>query len=145
MTDSQGSTALVYAVRGGHLTLVNLLLSFPWPDSGCSLGDTAQESLVTAARSGSLLVMETLLNKKVADADRPCVLTGETALCVAAAAGNAKACEFLVRHGADVGRPNRKSATPLSLAVAEGHYSVVEMLLNARPLLVEGSCDQMGR
>ena len=75
VTDSQGSTALVYAVRGGHLTLLNLLLSFQWPEAGCRIQDTAQESLVVAAKSGLLLIAETLINKKVAQVDRVCSLT----------------------------------------------------------------------
>ena len=145
VTDSQGSTALVYAVRGCHLSIVNLLLSCAWPEHGCQVADTAQESLVVAAKSGSLLIMETLINKKVCEVNKVCGLTGETALCVAANAGSLKTCEFLMRHGADVSLCNRKNSSPLSLSVAEGHYSVVELLLNSKPSMIDGACDQMGR
>ena len=145
VTDSQGATALVYAVRGGHPAVVHLLLSLPWPDSGCQLADTAQEGFVIAARAGNVVIMESVLDKKVVSVDGAGVLSGETALCAAAGAGSLASCEWLIRRGADVGASNRKKTSPLSLAITEGHYSVVDVLLNAKPDMISGPCDPMGR
>ena len=62
---------------------------------------------------------------------------GETALYAAAASGRLPICQLLLRHGAQVRRDDPKQScedlkesSPLHIAITEGHYSIVELLLN---------------
>lgn len=126
-TDSKGSTALVYAARSGHNDLLQLLLSCQWP---CGLDVTAREALVVAAKEGHLDVLETLINT-VADVNQPCGLSGEVALCSAALHGQLGSCQCLIKGHADVNLVSEKSGlSPLFIAVKEGHYDIVDLLLN---------------
>merc|ERR1719225_1524543 len=126
-TDSKGSTALVYAAKAGYNDIVQLLLSCPqWSAvAGCSLGVTAREALVSAAKEGHLDVLESLIN-------HPCGYTGEVALCAAASQGQLGSCQILIKTGkADVNLINEKNGnSPLFIAVKEGHYAIVDLLLN---------------
>ncbi|GIJ84937.1 hypothetical protein Asppvi_003792 [Aspergillus pseudoviridinutans] len=51
-------------------------------------------------------------------------------LCLAAYWGKRRVVQFLINHGWDVNEVNAEQRTPLHLAVEEGHYSVVRVLLN---------------
>lgn len=152
-TDSKGSTALVYAAGKGHVQVVQYLLSCDWPTAGCSLEVTSQEALVIASKEGNLDVLEPLLT--IAKVNGQCELSGQTALCTAAMAGKVDSCKMILHHGADVKLANRDCKTPLTLAVAEGHYGVVDLLLNSganvddcvnnkSPLAVAASEGQVG-
>ena len=155
-TDSKGSTSLVFAAKFGHLAVVSLLMSLDWPSSGCQLRNTSQESLVIAAREGHLDIIESLLNTDHVDVNGQCVLSGETALCAAAAAGKKDSCKLLIKRGANPLVSNRAGAFPLHLAITDGHYAIVDLLLNAglsvnqpddkgrSPLLLAASVGQVG-
>ena len=128
-TDSKGSTTLVYAAKYGHNDILQLLLSQPWPQAGCSLATSGREALVVAAKEGHLDVLETLINHPSVDVNEPCGLSNEVALCAAASHGQLGSCQILIKGGADVNAViNDKS--PLFIAVKEGHYGIVDLLLN---------------
>ena len=131
-TDSKGSTALVYAAKYGHNEVLQLFLSSPWPSAGCSLDTTAREALVVAAKEGHLDIMETLINSQTVEVNKPCGLSGELALCTAAHQGQLGSCQILLKGGADANVVNEKNLgqSPLFLAVQEGHYAIVDLLLN---------------
>ena len=101
-----------------------------------------------------------------------CFKIGETALYAAASSGRLPVCQLLIRHGAEVmkrntnedEKPNPAEDSPLYAAIAEGHYSIVELFLNhflghppaggSRNTTVENivssdlineSCDKLGR
>ena len=142
-TDSKGSTALVFAARWGHLSVVSVLLSYDWPNAGCQLENTVQEALVIAAREGHQDILETLLNCDRVNINGQCVLSGETALCAAAAAGKKDSCKLLLKRGASGLVANRNGAYPLHLAITDGHYAIVDLLLNAG--LPVDQADEQGR
>ena len=98
MTDSRGSTALVYAVKGGHIDVVEFLLSCEkWlaedteqttnnpatlnTNGKCDqLGETLQEALVWASKLGHMEILEIILRNENAvsvNINKRCVLTGK--------------------------------------------------------------------
>jgi ankyrin repeat protein len=90
VTDSRGSTALVYAVKGGHRNIVEFFLSCEnWiSENNKSNGDnkcdkqyeTIQEALIWASKLGHMDILEILLcNEDVIplDVNKKCSLTGE--------------------------------------------------------------------
>lgn len=132
-TDSKGSTALVYAAKSGHNDIVQLLLSCPqWPSVGCTLSITAREALVIASKEGHLDVLETLINHPSVDVNEACGYSGEVGLYAAASHGQLGSCQILIRAGkANVNLINEKNGnSPLFIAVKEGHYAIVDLLLN---------------
>ena len=127
-TDSKGTTALVYAAKFGHIDILQLLLSQPWPLAGCSQATSGREALIVAAKEGHLDVLETLINHPSVDVNEPCGLSNEVALCAAASHGQLGSCQILIKGGANVNVINDQS--PLFIAVKEGHYGIVDLLLN---------------
>ena len=97
MTDSRGSTALVYAVKGGHRNIVEFFLSCEgWFVDDClpetnnksqtnngvkcdQLNETVQEALIWASKLGHMEILETLLcNDSIipVNINEKCTLTG---------------------------------------------------------------------
>ena len=99
MTDSRGSTALVYAVKGGHTSIVEFFLSCEnrisqtiiehnledkmesaaEKDNSDKINETIQEALIWAAKLGYMDILEILLSHgdaKSLDINKKCVLTG---------------------------------------------------------------------
>lgn len=58
------------------------------------------------------------------------ILAGGTALHIGAYYGRSKACETLVRLGADVNSEDVNGYTPLHIAVIQGHADIVRLLLS---------------
>ena len=95
MTDSRGSTALVYAVKGGHRNIVEFFLSCEnWNSDDITLNDeqakhrdnqsdkqcvTMQEALIWASKLGHMDILEILLSNEDAipiNVNKKCSLTG---------------------------------------------------------------------
>ena len=66
------------------------------------------------------------------DVNQACGYSGEVALCAAASQGQLGSCQILIKTGkADVNLINEKNGnSPLFIAVKEGHYAIVDLLLN---------------
>jgi uncharacterized protein len=124
--DTDGSTAMHWAVRRDDLETVNLLIR-----NGADV-KTANRYGVTplslACVNGNAAVIESLLN---AGADANTALPGgETALMTAARTGKVAAVKVLIAHGADVKfKEGQRGQTALMWAAAEGNTASVEELV----------------
>ena len=125
-TDTDGSTALHWAVRQDDLETTNLLIR------GGANVKTANRYGVTplslACLNGNAAIIESLLK---AGADPNSALPGgETALMTAARTGKVNAVKVLIAHGADVNfQEGRRGQTALMWAAADGNTAVVEELV----------------
>jgi ankyrin repeat protein len=125
-TDTDGSTALHWAVRQDDLDTVNALIR-----SGASVKATNRYGvtpLSLACVNGNAAVIESLLK---AGADPNGALPGgETALMTAARTGKVAAVKVLIAHGADVKfKESQRGQTALMWAAADGNTAVVNELV----------------
>ena len=98
MTDSRGSSALVYAVKGGHRNVVEFFLAcenwmadpmeedengaiYSTIENKClKQNETFQEALIWASKLGHMDILEMLLSNEdgvVVNVNSKCALTGE--------------------------------------------------------------------
>jgi uncharacterized protein len=125
-TDTDGSTALHWAVRQDDVETAKLLIS-----SGADV-KTANRYGVTplslACLNGNAAIIESLLK---AGADPNSALPGgETALMTAARTGKVDAVRVLMAHGADVNfKESQRGQTALMWAAADGNTAVVNELV----------------
>jgi ankyrin repeat protein len=126
--ESDGTTALHWAVHRDDLEAVGLLLS-----AGASVNAANRHGVTPlhlAAVNGSATTIERLLK---ASADPNGALPeGETALMTAARSGSVAAVKTLISHGADVNaREQWKGQTALMWAAVENHGDVATVLIEA--------------
>jgi uncharacterized protein len=124
--DSDGTTALLWAVHNDDVALVKRLIA-----AGADVkvknayGATAMSEAAVVA---NVSVLEALLAAG-ADVDAPNA-EGQTALMVVARSSNVAAAELLMGRGADVNaREKRKGQTALMWAAAQSQPAMVEALL----------------
>jgi cytohesin len=133
-----GLTALHYAVRGGKLPLIRLLLE---RGAGASAMDVAGLTPLvhlskTRSKADPIPVME-LLAASGADLDARDE-TGGTLLMHFARQGKTEAVQWLLAHGADCNARNRSGKTAAHLGRA--HAGIVRLL--GSPVLQDGSFGQ---
>lgn len=106
------------AIVGKHEEVAKLLV-----DNGAQLstGDMAQFAC-TAAAHGSVQMLEEIL--RYGGALTAAKKDGTTALHQAVCDGNLAVAAFLIRHGADVDKPDSQGWTPRSLAEQQGHEEI---------------------
>jgi ankyrin repeat protein len=124
--DTDGSTALHWAVRRDDLEIANLLIR-----SGANVKAANRYGvtpLSLACLNGNAAMIESLLK---AGADPNTALPGEeTALMTAARTGKVDAVKVLLTHGADVKfKESRRGQTALMWAAADGNTATVEELV----------------
>ena len=121
-----GGTVLRHAVSGGHIEIVELLVS---KDADVNAKTEEGESpLHLAANRGHKEIIE-LLIARGADVDAKGD-SGRTPLHVAAQKGHKEIIELLIAKGADVdAKGGWKEGTPLLYAATYGHKEVVELLI----------------
>lgn len=123
---SDGSTALLYAIHQGDKELVSALLN-----AGADANHTnayGAGALSEAAQLGDIEILRALLDKG-ADANwhNP---EGETALMIAARSGNLPFAELLLAHGADVNAiENWGGQSALMWATAQGQVEMMSLLI----------------
>jgi ankyrin repeat protein len=126
LADSDGSTALLWAVHHDDVDLVKRLLAARADVKAANAYGATPMS--EAAIVADAAVLEQLL-RAGADVDSPNA-DGQTALMVVARSGNVAAAELLIKHGADVNaREQRKGQTALMWATAESQPAMVKALL----------------
>ncbi|KAL6793087.1 ankyrin repeat-containing domain protein [Trichoderma sp. SZMC 28012] len=128
VTDPKGKTALTFAIQNGHTKTAELLLQ---NGADMTLLDniTGWPALFHAAYYGSVDIFRALLTQ---GADiKFTSRNGYDALLSATEGGQNSVIKVLLEHGIDVSssRP-KKAGTPLGMAIRNGHYEVVELLLN---------------
>jgi ankyrin repeat protein len=125
-TESDGTTALHYAVYHNDVALVeSLLKAGAKPSIANKYGSTP---LLEAAVWGNPVVIEKLLKAGAAvDQGNP---DGQTALMVLAHTSNIDAAKILIKHGANVNIVEHwHEQTPLMFAAAESQAAMVKLLL----------------
>ncbi|KAM9804709.1 uncharacterized protein ankrd50l [Neosynchiropus ocellatus] len=133
--DGDGRTALRAAAWGGHEETVRTLLRYgAQVDKADIKGCTP---LIAAAYMGHHEAVEVLLDHNadvnLADGDGRSALS-VAALCVPTAEGvkgYSEVASLLLERGADPCHRDHDGMTPLLLAAYEGHYEIVELLLEA--------------
>ena len=76
--------------------------------------------------------MEDFLDMSEVQVNKLDIITGETALSTACAAGHTDTVTVLLARGASTDVRNRKEISPLLIAVKEGHWAIVERLLQGQ-------------
>src|SRR5579864_4548127 len=125
-TDTDGSTALHWAVRQDDVETANLLIG-----SGASVKAANRYGvtpLSLACLNGNAAMIESLLK---AGADPNSSLPGEeSALMTASRTGKVDAVKVLIAHGANVNfKESKRGQTALMWAAAEGNTAVVQELV----------------
>jgi ankyrin repeat protein len=125
--DRLGLTPLAYAVRQGHLRVVELLHR-QW---GADLSTTHAHGtlLHLAAASGQRSVLEYLLHNGL-DVNAATV-RAVTPMWVAAQEGKIVAVQTLLEHGASITAVDAQGENALMIAVRQGHTGVVKLLLSS--------------
>uniref|UniRef100_A0A6P4E397 Protein TANC2 isoform X3 n=1 Tax=Drosophila rhopaloa TaxID=1041015 RepID=A0A6P4E397_DRORH len=137
--------ALVHAARMGHLSVVKYLLACDWSPRPHSQDVTRsvalQQALIGAAAQAHCKILEDLLDLNETEFDLDVngmePSSGELALTAAARHGCVDVVGILLSRGAQIDARNRQGYSALWLAVKEGHWSVVEHLLQRGALLDE--------
>nr|XP_017021260.1 protein TANC2 isoform X3 [Drosophila kikkawai] len=137
--------ALVHAARMGHLSVVKYLLACDWTPRPHSQDVTRsmalQQALIGAAAQAHCKILEDLLDLNETEFDLDVngmePSSGELALTAAARHGCVDVVGILLSRGAQIDARNRQGYSALWLAVKEGHWSVVEQLLQRGALLDE--------
>ncbi|XP_036670833.3 protein TANC2 isoform X4 [Drosophila suzukii] len=137
--------ALVHAARMGHLSVVKYLLACDWSPRPHSQDVTRsvalQQALIGAAAQAHCKILEDLLDLNESEFDLDVngmePSSGELAITAAARHGCVDVVGILLSRGAQIDARNRQGYSALWLAVKEGHWSVVEHLLQRGALLDE--------
>lgn len=132
-TDTANRCALVHAARMNKQNIVKYLIACDWVarlnNNDVSLENAAQQALIAGALQGNTAIIEDLLEIEEIEINATDSLSGETALTGSAKNGCTDTAATLLSHGALVDATNKKSLTPLLLAVKDGHWAVTERLL----------------
>ncbi|XP_036344915.1 protein TANC2-like, partial [Rhagoletis pomonella] len=132
-TDTTQRCALVHAARTGRLNVVKYLLACDWtprPNShDVSLAVALQQSLIAAAAQDHITIVEDLLELDGIDVNLMDEACGDLPLTAAARNGCSDAVAILLSKGARIDARNKQDYTALWLAVKEGHWAVVEKLI----------------
>ena len=119
--DSVGSTALMIAIRRGHLDVVRLLI-----ETGMKTDFTNPSfvsGLVFAAKTGQVDIVRFLIGQGAP------INYGSEALHVAAAHGHTEIVNLLLTFGADVHQADVWEWSPLLYAAEKGHLDVCRLLI----------------
>ena len=123
--DSHDQTPLLWAVRGGHEAVVQLLL-----DKGADIearDHSGRTALWMAAKHGHKAVVQLLLDKGANIEARN--HSGQVALSSAAQHGHEAVVQLLLEKGANIQARNHSGQTALLWAAENGHEAVVRLLL----------------
>ena len=128
--NSDGRTALLLAVRGGHEMVVDLLLGTGHVDVNGE-DDVGDTPLRWAVARGYASIVKLLLDTDKIDVNNQNKNSQKTALIEAASGGHKDVVELLLKISKiDVNKPDSEGNTALILAACQGHKDVVKLLLD---------------
>jgi ankyrin repeat protein len=125
-----GEAPIFCAAAKGHISTVKLLLA--------ARANAQHEKtwgatpLIAASWKNSSKVVEALLDARASVNHQKNDEVGDTALSLSSWCGNAETVALLLRHGADVGKRNRREIGPLMFGVWRGSAAVVDLLISYR-------------
>jgi hypothetical protein len=124
-----GATPIYIAAQNGHLDVVVRLITAPGADADKALTGPGFTPLMIAASHGHTDVVGRLTAAPGVDVNKARTDTGCTALYIAAQKGHLHVVErLLAEPGLNVNQARWDGATPLSIAILEGHQDVAQML-----------------
>jgi len=121
-----GKTALMFAVDGGQLKHVEILIA-AGANVNLSTPENGQTALIAAAFTGRTDILRALLTAETVNVDRR-DKKEVTALMWAAHEGHIEAVEILKEAGANVDAQDKDDMTALMWAALEGHTEAVKIL-----------------
>lgn len=124
--DNEGNSALIIAVRYEHVALVKILLT---EGADANAGNASSWTALLFATLKDNTELVNLLIDNGVDVNAKEGLVGTTPLELASQVAAQYVAKVLIERGADVNSKNTRNASPLHLAVVEGHDSMVDMLL----------------
>ncbi|CAG7939672.1 unnamed protein product [Penicillium salamii] len=125
--DDRQNTALILAAEGGHVHIVEQLLS--WGSDIDARRYDNDGAIHLAARYGHVKMAEFLLRQR-RDLLHSRGFHGRAPFSTAAEEGQLAMCEFLAEEGADITTMDQDEDQPIHLAAAFGHLPIVESLLD---------------
>ena len=132
MLDHNGGSLMHLAASNGKLEIIKLLLDHPDPalNDPNKLNKTGENSILIASSYGHDDIVRILLNHG-ARVDIKMPYSGHTALTFAIQFGYWVTVDMLIKHDKNVLRTKTaEDYTPLFVAVCEGHYEIVKLLLD---------------
>lgn len=131
LTDTNGNTAMHYAVSHGNFDVVSVLL-----DSKVCDANIQNKAGYTAVMLISLAEIKNEAHKHVVqrlfqinDINLKASQNGQTALMLAASQGRSEAVKLLLECGAEINMQDKDGSTALMCAAEHGHGDVVHLLL----------------
>jgi ankyrin repeat protein len=125
---NSGDTALISAIRSGHMDVVTLLRN---RGARANLVNRHnQTALMIATKTGNHNIMAVLLASAGIILDTQEINSGDTALISTARSGNTKIAMLLLEKGADVNLINRDHKTALMIAADAGNDNIAALLLS---------------
>ncbi|XP_078667214.1 uncharacterized protein LOC144909035 [Branchiostoma floridae x Branchiostoma belcheri] len=129
--NSEGETPLWDAVKGGHSSIVRLLLQEGAdPGAGASTDSGMGQTCLQLAAEGGNAEVVSILTEAGADLDQADD-EGRTALYLAAKEGHVEIVSILSQAGADLNKAAEMGMTPLWVAAERGHAEAVSILTQA--------------
>ena len=126
--DTMGATPLHFAADEGHKDIVEFLISKgAVVNAKDNIGGTALHHLTQEGQEDNTEMIEFLVSKG-ADINSKDDLASATPLHYASMNGYITIVKFLIANGADIYCKAYEEATPLMLAVSEGHNDVADLL-----------------
>ncbi|KAG2412890.1 hypothetical protein HFD88_010447 [Aspergillus terreus] len=140
--DNLGLTPLIYAARGGHERIINMLLGRDGFQNYLKDND-GRTVLLHASEGGHVAAVRIFLTRTkigpdIQDKD------GKTPLLLASMNGHEEVARALLAYGAEVETSTKFDETPLWVAALNGHEGVVRLLLPHNPSKLDWT-DRTGR